>query len=248
MPIMTVGTGRSLYNRNYNELVMSTGPIAYWPQHETNGTNAACLTDSAMDGTQSSDVGTRGALDRTGPFGMSAPFYDGANDYCNVSSAVLQAAWDAGGAEWSIMCWWRVFNAGVWTDGAARRPYYFNDAFGADEALQMKVAGAANQMYHQWTGGGVTEAHTEAAILSTGWNCSVMTRSETADEVKYYRNTALLATDTTIGNWASAAPWAVMLIGARTTGPPTHPWHGWEGPVGLWNRALTPGEIAGLYV
>jgi len=225
----------------YNDLVLGTGPIAYWPQSETSGTAANCLVNPAQNGTY---TGVALASDNTGPFGTPAPFYDGANDYLDVLSAALQAAWDAGGAEWSIMTWWKVANAGVWTDGLDRKIY--NLYMDADNNVTSGRTAANGTMQHRWEASTVVHTRVSSGLSLTGWNCSLATRSEGADELRWYRNGAWLETDTVIGNWASAAPWSKFVIGA-TSIVPAQPWHGWLGPVAFWPRALPLAEVENLY-
>ena len=50
----------------YNEKVLRTGPIAYWPQDETSGTVARCLVNPAQNGTY---TGVTLANDLTGRSG-----------------------------------------------------------------------------------------------------------------------------------------------------------------------------------
>lgn len=224
----------------YNDKMLATVPTAYWPQSETTGTTAYCLVNAAQNGTY---TGVTLANDTAGPFGTPAPFYDGANDYCNIDTAAIRAAWDAGGAEWSILFWWKVVNAGAWADGVSRRTCNFADS--ANDNADGGKRNLANQMQYHWDGGGVAHVHNEGGVIATDWVCSVMTRSEAADEVKYYHDAALLATDTVIGNWASATPWTAVLIGAANT-VPAAVWHGWLGPLALWPRALPLPEITSL--
>ena len=76
----------------------------------------------------------------------------------------------------------------------------------------------------------------------------VLTRSEAADEVKYYRDTGLLATDTTIGVWGSVGAWTNILIGCTSIGPVTEAWHGGLAHVVLFPFALSQPQINNLYI
>ena len=242
MPVMTVGTGRALIPTgiNYNDLVMGTQPIAYWPQSESSGLVARCLTNPAMNGTY---TGVTLANDNTGPFGTPAPFYDGANDYCSLLTAALQAAWNAGGAEWSIMAWWKVFNVGVWTDTLDRK--LFNFSGDVNHNASSTKAGAANTWIDLLTAGGVAHLDIRGGQTSIDWNNLVITRSEIANEIRYYVNGVWVATDAAIGVWAMAGAWGAMLIGALSV-VPQQVWHGWIGPVGHWPRALPQATITTL--
>ena len=223
-----------------DEKVLPLGPIAYWPLDEGAGSAARCLVNSAQNGTY---TGVTLANDATGPFGTAAPYFDGANDYVDVKTATLETLWNAGGAEWSVMCWWKVANAGVWTDGTWRRVWEFLDT--ANDYTRFTRHAGNNTLAGYWTGGGTAESESEGAVSSVNWNCQVLTRSESADEVKYYRNANLINTDNTIGNWASAGAWVYMLLGAASD-VPANVWHGWLAHCAVWGRALTQPEITKL--
>lgn len=224
---------------NYNQKVLRTGPIAYWPQYETSGLVAHCLVNPAQNGTY---TGVTLANDATGPFGMPAPFYDGASGYLDVNTAALQALLNAGGAECTLAIWAKVNAAGVWADGVWRVVAQFYDSLA--DRFSISKSNAVNTLYDYWLGGGALEDYTDN-VADTDWMHLTITRSEAADEVKYYRDAVLLATDTGLSGWASAGVWSHMLIGADSA-VPTQPWHGWLGPAGLWGRALTQPTITEL--
>lgn len=230
--------------RTYAQKVLALGPIAYWPLWESSGTTAQCLVNSAQNGTYNSDVSTWPVADGIGD-GNTAPGFDGANDYVNVNTVTLEGLWNAGGAECSILIWAKVFNVGVWTDGNYHGCYRFRRNV-SNYAFAQKT-NVNNQFQFSWAGGGTAEVNNEAGMTTVDWQCLVMTRSETADEVKYYRNGGLLATDNTIGVWASATPWENQVIGAVTV-LPNAPWHGWLAHCAVWMRALSLPEIQSLAI
>ena len=243
MPVMKVGPGRALLGGGgtYNDLVMGTGPITYWPQSESSGLTAYCLTNPAMNGTY---TGVTLANDLTGPFGTPAPFYDGATSYCNIYSAALAAAFD--GAEGSLMIWAKVNAVGVWTDAANRFAVILR-ADGNNRVFMQKVN--VNNRF-RWTriGGGVVEQRENIAIADIAWMCMMLTWSEAADQVRAFYNGAQEgATMTILGAFAGALVNNLTNIGSETNAP-ANPWHGWLGPCGVWTRALPPAEVASLYV
>ena len=122
----------------------------------------------------------------------------------------------------------------------------FSDNAAVDRTSHAKSS-FNNRLFPQWIGGGTSESHNDDGVNSTDWMFIVQTRSETADEVKYYRNTNLLATDTTIGNWSSAGDWAAMLIGANSTAP-TQPWYGRLAHCAVFSSAIDQTTINDLYV
>jgi len=235
VPAGMMGTGAM---GDYVSKVLSTAPVVYWPLWETAGGTAEDLINSPLqDGTA---VGVTWANDLTGPFGTPAPYFDGANDYVNVNTATLAAVLDAGGAECTIAIWAKVNSAAVWADGIIRCTYYFVDT--ANNAFSINKVAPANTIEQRWIGGAVNEFYADAGITTTDWMHLAMTRSEAADEIRYYRNGAFLGLDVTIGNWGSVAPWATMLIGASSL-VPANVWHGWMAHAAIWDRALLGPEV-----
>ena len=241
MPVMTVGTGRALIPTGikYNDKVLATGPIAYWPLWETSGVVAECLVNPAQNGTYSSDVSGWPVGVGIGD-GNTAPGFDGVNDAIDINTAALQAALNANTAEGSMMIWAKFVPA-AWTDAAWHVSCRFRDS--VNDYFTIAKSNANNTLYYSWTGGAVTETHSQAGIVDTAWMLLTMTRSEAADEVKYYRNTSLLATDTIIGNWASAGVWDNMVLGANAFALINSPFWGSLAHAAVFGRALGLPEI-----
>ena len=240
MPVMTVGTGRALIPTGikYNDKVLATGPIAYWPQSETAGVTAHCLVNPLQDGTY---TGVTLANDNTGPFGTGAPYYDGTNDYCTILSAALTAAFD--GDEASTMCWLKPFNLGVWTDGAQREPLRLL-ADANNYLLQYKSA-VNNTLEYAYRSGGIIKGASYAGQVDIGWQQWIVTCSDSGDAMRFYQNAVQPGpVQTVFGPWAGGLTVALMGAGSAV---PQWPWHGWLGPCAIWNRALPQETITALY-
>ena len=240
MPVMTVGTGRALIPTgiNYNDLVMGTQPIAYWPQSESSGLVARCLTNPAMNGTY---TGVTLANDNTGPFGTPAPWYDGATSFNNIYSVALAAAFN--GLEGTAMIWARVHNAGVWTDAVLRSMVSLR-ADANNRAIIYK-RNNVNQRAWVYVAGASGAVQGEIVVgAPTGWICHVLTWSDTANAAYgYVDGPTVVATLTPIGVWVGALAAANTVIGADTLAP-GDVYHGWLGPCAVWNRVLLAAEIA----
>jgi len=242
MPVMKAGPGRALVGgggETYDQKVLATGPIAYWPQSETAGVTAHCLVNPLQDGTY---TGVTLADDLTGPFGTPAPFYDGANDYLNVLTATLGTAFNKD--EHTISMWAKMANAGVWTDGLRR---VFMSIIGANAGnatlMRKDVANTQFLWYAAWQGSLLN--HTRNPIAETGWMYITITRSVIANSMQaYYQGAVEGAPVAAIA--ANVAPLTVAMIGASTI-VPSDPAHAWIGPVAIWNRVLPQGTITALY-
>lgn len=226
----------------YLDRVRATAPVAYWPLNEASG--SAAINYGTLGAPANGTYTGVTLANAPGPDRLTmAPLFDGANDYVDIKTGALETVWSMGGAEWSIMAWWKVYNAAVWTDGTLRMILNAYDT--ANNAEQIVRGTVPNQFYDSyWVAGAVTQSNVTSAG-PTDWVCTVATRSETADELKYYRNGAWLATDTTIGTWAASAPWDKILIGAGQS-TPVQVWYGWIAHVAAWDRALPPEAVATL--
>ena len=85
-------------------------------------------------------------------------------------------------------------------------------------------------------------------MTSTDWMHLGLTWSRVADQVKVFYNGAQSgATATGLNAWAGVVTNTQCLIGAASTAP-TLVTSGTIAHVAVWNRALTPAEIAALAV
>jgi len=180
--------------------------------------------------------------------GLTSPFYDGANDYTNVYSAGLAAAFN--GAEGTVASWARVSAAGVWTDNANRQCVrYLVDANNCVIVRKGDLAVHNNRFALIYVAGGT--AHTiEVAITSVAWWHWALTWSRTANEVRaYLSGTQTGATGIGVGVWVGALLSNRVVIGSALAGAsPTEVWSGNLAHAALWNRALSPAEVAALAV
>ena len=226
---------------SYIDRVIGTGPIAYWPLDEGSGAVARCLVNPAQNGAY---TGVTLANDATGPFGTPAPYFDGANDYVNVFTAALDAAFN--GATGTVMTWGRVFNAGVWTDAAFRQTVRLLDD--GNNYYILRKTNVANQLQGRGNAGGGL-ATINAAYSSTGWFFLTSTWSDgnNADEFKLFLNGAQAGAPSAVLNaWSGGGLFAnSTVIGAGST-IPDELWHGWLAHCAVWDRVLSAGEIATL--
>jgi len=245
MPVMKVGPGRALVGgggETYDQKVLATGPIAYWPLWETSGTVAHCLVNPLQDGTYNSDVS--GWPPGTGiGDGNTAPFFDGTNDCINIQTAALQAALD--GSAGTLAVWQKVNAAAVWTDAANRRAFYTADVTDWQEFIHLTKSNVANTYQWRYQAGGVLETVNEFGMAGVvAWFHTALTWDAAADQVKAYLNGVQTGvTQTILGVWAGTVD--VSVIGAESL-VPANPWHGWLAHAVVLGRAATPAEIVTL--
>ncbi len=146
------------------------------------------------------------------------------------------------GDEGTIIIPTSVANAGVWTDGIARR--LLTMQVDADNYLLLDKPGA-NAIRGIYKAGGTTETGTQAGITTLDFFFFAMTWSAAADEVKYSYNGDLFETDTALGTWAGNLAANVNLIGSGNK-TPDFVWHGNLASVLLYNKALLETQVKHL--
>ena len=218
---------RRILGDTYNDLIMGLpGVIAYWPQDETSGAVARCLTDPAMNGAY---TGVTLANDNTGPFGTPAPFYDGTNDFCAIYTAALNAAFN--GVTGTAIIWAKVANAGVWTDAAGRYALRLYDD--GNNRYEFWKSSTNNAVTLLGNAGAGTASISKTSFSDTGWFTLAATWSDSnnADEfIAYVNAIAIAAPSPNLNAWGGAGlAGNATLIGAKIN-TPTSPWHGWLGP------------------
>lgn len=221
----------------YISRVLATNPIAYWPLNETAGVVANCLVNPAQNGTYARDVSVMGTGAGIGD-GNTAPVFDGANDYINVLTAALIAAFD--GAAGAMLIWARVSAAGIWTDGNNRYATVLR-ADANNQIYQAKPA-ANNSFAQTYIAGGITEQDVPA-LATTDWFSTLIAWSKANERVNYYINATPGTEDITLGVWAGNLARAV--IGAANETPA----FAWSGPLAhcaVWDRELVSAEVTSI--
>ena len=203
--------------------------------------DARCLVNSAQNGTYSGVT-----LNNTlGPDGKAgAPFFDGVNDFVNIYSAALDAAFN--GATGSLLIWAKVANVGVWTDATTRDAFYLYDDSsnyhvarytGASAALAWCKAGAGNAQI-QFT-----------PYTSLEWFPHAITWSDANndDEVKLFiEGIQRGATNTGLNAWSGLGlDSAKTAIGANGTAA-GNVFHGWLADAALFDYVLPPAAMLDL--
>lgn len=222
---------------SYAHRILALGPIAYWPLNDASGSAAINLVNTALNGTY---TGVNLAQAQP-PF--LAPYFDGANDLCNIYSAAINTAFNR--SELSVAMW--VKPGFSWTDGISRRSLQFTTTANQD-GLSIGKATANNTYALQCFMGGVMKAVTLGSQSWSAWKHVALTASKTADEVKAYMDGAQVgATQTGLATpSANNLAATTCCIGSAST-TPANVWSGWLAHLALWDRPLTPVEIANLY-
>lgn len=230
-----------MFGESYKEKVLSIEPdssIGFWLQDEASGSVAY---DSSGQGNDGAYTGV--TLGQAGVPGMgyTSPLFDGANDYNNIYSVGLNA--DFGRAEGALLVWAKVSGAGVWTDGTPRYPVFLR----ADASNQVYVRfTGANAVWVQHAAGGVALTAGSGALATTDFFSIGATWSTALDEFRLFIDGVQDgATQNGLGTWVGNLAAAATVVGASNT-VPASVFSGNLGPVALWNKALTPDQVAHL--
>jgi hypothetical protein len=185
------------------------------------------------------DLGQNGIGD-----GRPCPYFDGTNDVANIYSAGLAAAVD--GAEGTLMAWARVSSSGVWTDGITRRIVNISRDGGLRDRVAIAKYNAADQVSTLYNDGGSTRSLPHNVTPDLNWFHIAIVWS--AAEIRgFYNGASYTYNSTGATNWTTEPGPTYCTIGAWDT-TPTNVFTGDIAHVALWDRALTPAEIAELAV
>ena len=240
---------RSRWTVQYMQRVLATDPIGYWMQDEKQGAVSYDMVTARSNGARNGTytgvtLGQPGIGD-----GRTSPLFDGATDYMNGFSASLAASINM--SEISIMLWLKMFNVGVWTDGARR------DAFGIfiNGANYIYLSNILNnRLEWKYTAGGI-QSVVQVIVAETDWMALFMTASLSAGgtgEMMAYRfvngiGGQVGATQVGLGVWAGALPANNPVIGAFSI-VPANPTYGYIAHGAIWDRPIMPATAAGLAV
>lgn len=232
---MLRGTRRALLGgkRLYYKKVLSYNPTAYWPLWETSGTVAECLNNSALNGTYTTVTLGNAA----GPDGSPCPLFDGTDSRVAIPvNGVMNLS--AGTA----MGWMKVSAAGIWTDGVIR--YLMRLETNTSNYVRLYKHSTNNTVALHTNFGGTFKGLNPGST-SVDWIFAAVTWDKTADEIRgYYNGAQVSPTLTGLGTW-SAQP-GVNFIGAASAS--ANVFSGWLAQCAIWTRALTPAEVADLYL
>ena len=225
------------YERKLIDLFGASSVIGLWPHTERSGSVAYDISANGYNGTFSGVV----LADTPGPRLKPAPKWDGVNDYCNVYSAGLAAAFNPNAG--TILVWSKVLNVGIWSDGT--NDFALN--FAADTTNYVRIIKVAANLNY---GANFAATNKSVSLNPSGnlnWFLLGLTWDKAADQVKAFYNGAQTgSTQTGMNTFTGSLAATLCNIGAQTSSGAT-PWNGWLAYVLLLNRAATPTEIASAY-
>jgi hypothetical protein len=232
LPLSFMKPGGMVPAQTYIEKVLTYSPIAYWPFNEEAGAAAVCQVNAAQNGTYTG-VALNNAM---GPDGVNgAPYFDGANDYVGVYSASLRDAFST--AAGSIMIWFKVKDASIWTDGDNRQLLFLGEEASTDRHHYLKRTTNNLLLIRYETN--TTNNDLAPTSSSTVWVCMITTWESPAagDFFRVYFDASLKGEDTVLVNTTVTLNSDYCWIGSYH-GPPAQPWDGWLAHVAIFDFAL----------
>ena len=218
----------------YIDKINSYSPVAYYPLNETTGT-AIVDQVSANNGTYSGVT----LADTTGPAGGVAPRWDGANDYGQVTSAVIGPVFS--GAEGTLMAWFKMANVGVWTDSTFRRILYL--VVDGNNRIQLSKQNTNNNFLFQTNAGGTERDQAHTPYSETDWFHATITWSVTNSEmVGFIDGVEVVTENISLGTWVGTPD---FFIGANDS-TPTLVHNGWLAHIALWDSVVSDADILAL--
>ncbi len=231
------------YISDYDEFITDElGAIAHWPLTETSGTT---VVNQGSLGTSANGTATGLTWAQTpAPGGGMAPLLDGSNDYANIYSAALAAAFS--GDLCTVLIWWKVYDSGTWSDSTQRATLTL--LADGNNYIQHNKETDANTYRVRTVLSANSIATTTTSYADTSWHLSVLTLDKTANERKHYMDNAAQ-----IGATLASADWVGSLLSTRTclgvsnTSPVQAPWYGYLSRASVFDKVLTAAEIAEIY-
>lgn len=229
-------------SQSYMDKVIGYNPIVYFPMNEAalpTAVNRGTLGTAANGTYTGVTLGQTGIGDRE-----TCPYFDGAADYLNGSSAAFIAAFN--GNEGAIQSWFRVLNAGAWIDAASRYIFRFETATG--DRVYLRKTAVNNQLEVSTREGGVDRTGTTLTLGgSTTWHVAHVLWSKTGGYFRLHLDGAAVpVVNTVFANGIGGVISATKVNFGAVSILPAQVWNGWLAHVSIWTRPLTTAEMADL--
>lgn len=224
---------------NYKQRVLSVGRgslILYHPMDEHSGLVAVDASPEGNNGAYSS-VTLNAAI---GPDGRGCPQFDAINDYNNIYSAGLSS--DFNGQLGSMHIVIKVFNSGVWTDGAYHTAISLTKDSNNTILIQKIVTN--NTLRISYRASGILQNY-DYVTSSTDWISAGLTWDKAGNELKFYIDGVKKSDQGVTGTFAAGGLISIATaIGVNTTSPVIFPFNGYIAHGAIWNTPLSEDEMS----
>jgi hypothetical protein len=163
--------------------------------------------------------------------------------YNNIYAAPLVADFDGDAGTFATFL--KMYDAGGWTDAEPR--WQFVAHVNGDNHIYLYKSGTVNRMNFKREASNVADLISVDGLTTTDWFHAAMTWDQADDKFIAYLDGVQVNTMTGLELFVGDPIAANFGIGALNTGPNSvH--NGWLQHPGLWNTALSAGQIANLAV
>lgn len=230
--------GKKSYSR---KLLALPGLVEYWPLWEPSGSVAYGLKNG-YNGTYSNvTLGQTGIGD-----GRTCPLFNGSSSFVNLYSAGLAGAFNATAG--ALALWFKIGSSGIWADGST--DYLINIAADTNNQIYIFKANTGLLQY-RYRAGATNATVNSAAQSTTSWQHLALTWDKAAgisgQFLAYLNGVQVGTTQVGLGIWVGALATTLVNIGSYNTAPLLSA-NGYIASMALYNRALTPTEVAALAV
>lgn len=224
-----------------DSLINDYGASEVWPLVDiASGTTITAAVDSARNGTLTGwDL-----RNIAGPVtGSLAPFSDGVNDTGLLTTASLQGIYDPDVG--SLFCWFKPFDAGVYSDGANR--FFVRLSGPGANYIHLQRTATNNQMLFRRADGAVSKTVFKNDLSSTDWFSLGMSwdinAGATGEMKAIYNGSQEGATLTSINASADPALSTAHVFYANATA-----WHGYGAYCAfLFGSTWSPAQFAAMH-
>lgn len=236
IPISQMGAGQ---RRDFPHRQLVGSPISFWPLLETSGTTAVNL-GSLGSAAPATYYGV--TLGQPGLDGRYCPYFDGATGHL-ITIHTDAFAGGFNGQVGSVSLLAKVGAGTVWTDGALHR--CIRISVDGNNLVVIRKSTVDNTLDWFYVAGGVTRQRSKAGLTTTDWMHLAMTWSFPESRVRCYFNAVQEGADLVPGEWAGDLSSVLTALGANSSTGGDN-WLGWLQDVGVYDRELTPQEVAAL--
>lgn len=228
--------------QTFIQQITALGPLAYWPLSDLSGLvadNAVGL--AARDGAYSAAGVT---LNNSTMGSTPVPAFNGSTGYVDIYTASLAAAFNGGVGSLMVMA--QFDNVSRWTDAGI----YGMVGLRVDATNLIRLwKNGNNTVQLQYAAQGVAiKSVQQTGLTTTGIMHFVLTwdKPTTNQLIGYYQSVPIGSPTATIGTWAGSLDSTRCTIAAISK-TPLNPWPGRIGHAAVWDRVLSPQEVAITY-
>jgi len=228
-----------IHTVDYKDIVMNTNRAnlaRFYPLQETSGSTAYDFSKNNHNGSISGAT----LAQYRGPDGSPAIGFDGINDNidCDSDAGTDFGQYSVG----SIMIWWKVSGAGVWSDSTIRAMTQI--AGSADDYVRLRKTATDDELQITGEFTNDNDSDLETDYADTDWHCTIVTWdvSGGTKELKVYHDNTLENTLSYTNDWDSGEPVDQLKIGSNRVGGGQY-WSGALWCAGYWTSELTTAEI-----